>query len=121
MRQSLSNLRHLLRQAGAFGGNLYAILFISLALILYATPLPAQDKQRGSEVFTRVQLEALNARTLEELLSALPGVSAGSGGIRIQGSSSANVVVFIDGRRITDPSVKSTNISGYQAADVEQR
>jgi iron complex outermembrane receptor protein len=30
------------------------------------------------------------------------------------------VVVFIDGRRITDPSVKSTNISGYQAADVEQ-
>ncbi len=120
MRQSLSNLRHLLRQAGAFGGNLYAILFISLALILYTTPLPAQDKQRGSEVFTRAQLEALNARTLEELLSALPGVSAGSGGIRIQGSSSANVVVFIDGRRITDPSVKSTNISGYQAADVEQ-
>lgn len=120
MHQALSKFRHLLRQAGAFGGNLHAILLIPLALILYATPLPAQNEQRGNEVFTRKQLESLNARTLEELLSALPGISADSGKIRIQGSSSANVVVFIDGRRITDSSVKITNTSGYQAEDVEQ-
>ena len=80
MRQLLFNLRHLLQQAGEFGGNLYAILFISLTLILYATPLPAQDKQRGSEVFTRAQLEALNAKTLEELLSALPGLARAAEG-----------------------------------------
>jgi iron complex outermembrane receptor protein len=93
------------------------IIFISqsfLALYVYA-----EKSLKGKQIFTQDQLNAFNARTLIELLNALPGISA-NGGIKIQGSSSANVVVFIDGRRITDPATKANNIGGYFAKDIEQ-
>jgi TonB-dependent SusC/RagA subfamily outer membrane receptor len=94
------------------------ILLIPLALLLCSsTPLPAQDEQKDKEVFTRRQLEAFNARTLAELLDALPGVS--DAGSKIQGST-GGVVIFIDDRRITDAATKETNLSGYQALDIEQ-
>jgi len=96
------------------------IFLISLILILHSLPLPAQDKQKGREVFTRKELEGFNARTLSELLNALPGVSVEVGKVFIQGSSGKDVVVIIDGRRITDPSVKTTNLSGYWAEEIEK-
>ena len=93
------------------------ILLIPLALLLYSQSSLAQDEQKGKQVFTRKQLETLNARTLEELLDALPGVS--DGGSRIRGSS-GGVVIFIDDRRITDAATKKTNLWGYSAMDIER-
>ena len=89
-------------------------------MVLYSTPLLAKDEKNGKQVFTRKQLEAFNARTLTELLNALPGINADGSGIRIQGSTATSVMVFIDGRRITDPSTKSTSVSGYWASQIKQ-
>ena len=85
--------------------------------IVFSICTHAGESPEGKQVFTREQLEAFNARILEELLDALPGVS--DGGSNIQGSS-GGVVIFIDDRRITDAATKETNLSGYQALDMEQ-
>ncbi|MDL1964539.1 MAG: TonB-dependent receptor plug domain-containing protein [Deltaproteobacteria bacterium] len=99
---------------------LISFLFISLTFCSF---LPvcvyAEESSKVRQVFVRDQLAAFNARTLTELLNALPGISA-NGGIKIQGSSSSNVVVLIDGRRITDSATKVNNIGGYFAKDIEQ-
>ena len=98
---------------------IYCLVIFFIPQILFSVYTHAGENVKGKQIFTQKELDAFNARTLTELLNALPGISA-NGGIKIQGSSSANVVVFIDGRRITDSANKTNNITGYQASDIEQ-
>jgi len=103
-----------------FSAKSLGLLFSSAFLLVFTAGLAAGEEAKNRQLYLREQLAAYNARTLTELLNALPGISVGSGGIKIQGSSSSNVVVLIDGRRITDSATKSSNISGYFAGDIHQ-
>ena|GEM_PF-2200723 len=85
--------------------------------VLFSVYTHAEESPKGKQIYTRNQLDAFNARTLEELLDALPGVSGG--GSKIRGSS-GGVVIFIDDRRITDAATKKTNLWGYSAMDIER-
>jgi len=78
-------------------------------------PIAAQEFSGAVSVVTAEEIKASGARSVEEALSKLPGISVGAGGgtagseIRIRGMASEYSLVLIDGQRIANA---ERNISG---------
>lgn len=91
-------------------------------------PLPA-----GTPVYVieRADIEASTARSITELLASVPGVAVrqlfatpgSEGTVDLRGfgaSASVNTLILIDGRRLNDVDLASTDLAGLPLASVER-
>lgn len=72
---------------------------------------PAQESGRAVTVFGREDLDRVQAVTVSDVLSTVPGISAtrnggigGFTGVRVRGAEGEQTLVLIDGVRVNDPS-----------------
>ena len=72
----------------------------------------------GSTIVTKKEIDSLNVQTLVELLNRLPGVSATESSVSLQGSSSKNVLVLMDGRPLNDPVTGLVNLRGISSHSI---
>lgn len=74
----------------------------------------------GSLIITEDEIKFLNVRSLVELLNKIPGVSATESSVSLQGSSTANVLVLLDGRTLNDPLSGWVNLRGITVYSIEK-
>ncbi len=72
---------------------------------------PARESGRAVTVFDREDLDRVQAVTVSDVLSTVPGISAtrnggigGYTGVRVRGAEGEQTLVLIDGVRVNDPS-----------------
>lgn len=127
-----------------FSLPLFAVLFSTASLaqasaadappadmVVTATRLTSAPVGSPVYVIGREEIESSPARSLSELLTRVPGISvrqlsgnAGSEGtIDLRGfgaSASVNTLILVDGRRLNDVDLESTNIGGLPLATIER-
>lgn len=74
----------------------------------------------GSLVIKEDEIKSLNVRSLVELLNKMPGVSATESSVSLQGSSTTNVLVLLDGRPLNDPLSGLINMRGISVYSIEK-
>jgi vitamin B12 transporter len=88
------------------------------------TPTPAEAYGRAVTVLTREDIETRGARTVQDALRAVPGVSVSGTGrnftqVRIRGSEANHTMILVDGVDI-DAGQGNVFLSGLSTANVER-
>ena len=80
-----------------------------------------ESKEEGDAyILTEKHVAQYNIRDICELLSLLPGVSASTTGVTVQGSSSKTVAVIMDGRPLFNPASGKVYLSGIPIQSVKE-
>ncbi|WCL49119.1 TonB-dependent receptor plug domain-containing protein [Leptospira sp. GIMC2001] len=86
-----------------------------------------KDSIVKTEVITRKDIESMGARTVADTLGNVPGIEvrpaeAGQRGesVRLQGLSAQNVLILIDGQRVTGRFNGSIDLTRFKVEDIER-
>ncbi|SHJ51266.1 iron complex outermembrane recepter protein [Desulfatibacillum alkenivorans DSM 16219] len=79
-----------------------------------------QTEKVDSYLVTEEHVTQYNIRDICELLNLLPGVSASTTGVTVQGSSSKTVAVIMDGRPLFNPASGKVYLSGIPIQSVKE-
>ena len=96
-----------------------AALLAGAYLVCAASSLSAVDSYNGSLVISGEQIRAYNTEMLVDLLNKLPGVKASDGFVSLQGSTTNEVLVLLDGRPLTNTMTGTTNLGGILTSQLD--
>ena len=91
-----------------------ALLPVLLHYGLAAAEVSESPRYNGSTVIEEAQILSFNVPMLVDLLNRLPGVKASDGFVSLQGSTTNEVLVLLDGRPLTDALTGKANLGGIQ-------
>jgi vitamin B12 transporter len=95
---------------------------LCIALLLVTGSGAYGEAYNGSLIIREAQMRSYNVEMLVDLLNKLPGVKASDGFVSLQGSTTNEVLVLLDGRPLTNTLTGTTNLGGIltsQLASIE--
>ena len=96
------------------------IMAFSLASNAWGQALERSSLNGDGVVLSRSDIQALNVRTVVELLNRLPGISASNSSVSLQGSSSKHVLVLLDSRPLNNPVTGQIDFSTLSADRIKE-
>lgn len=106
--------------------NPLSILVVAIALLVPLAAGARNDRETVSPIhtLTHEEIERTGANSASDLLSSLPGCSVPAGGARIddrlRGLGAGRTLVLVDGRRTTDASAGSVDLSTIPTSAIDR-
>jgi iron complex outermembrane receptor protein len=78
------------------------------------------EQTNGSLIIQSTEIRTMNVQMLSDLLNKLPGIKASDSFISIQGSTTNEVLVLLDGRPLTDSLTGTANLGGISTENLDK-